>query len=101
MGTIFNYPLNLLKKFRKSNISADIVNVGEGAVVNINGKKVAMYRASNNETINLSAVCTHLGCEVGWNNTDKTWDCPCHGARFKSDGTVKQGPATNSLQKLS
>jgi len=44
----------------------------------------------------LSAVCTHTGCIV-----DKVADgliqCPCHGSRYRLDGTVANGPAPRPL----
>ncbi|KAA6216041.1 FAD-dependent oxidoreductase [Streptomyces filamentosus] len=42
--------------------------------------------------------CTHMGCELGFNQAENTWECPCHGSRFAADGTVLQGPATRPLE---
>ncbi|MFF1509584.1 FAD-dependent oxidoreductase [Streptomyces sp. NPDC058326] len=41
--------------------------------------------------------CTHMGCELGFNEAEQTWECPCHGSRFAHDGKVLQGPATRPL----
>ncbi|WP_149243138.1 Rieske 2Fe-2S domain-containing protein [Dyadobacter sp. 32] len=46
------------------------------------------------------AVCTHAKCIVNGNNTEKSWDCPCHGARFDTDGAVLTGPARENLKKV-
>lgn len=37
--------------------------------------------------------CPHLGCRLKWNRYEKTWDCPCHGSRFREDGTILDNPA--------
>jgi cytochrome b6-f complex iron-sulfur subunit len=34
----------------------------------------------------LSGACTHMGCLVGWNSTNRTFDCPCHGGVFLENG---------------
>ena len=73
---------------------------GEGAIVEVEGKKVAAYRDDQGELVLLSPKCKHLGCTVGWNHRAKTWDCPCHGSRYESDGTVKNGPTRHPLDPV-
>jgi len=34
---------------------------------------------------------------VGFNDAEKTWECPCHGSRFGTDGALLQGPAAEPL----
>jgi Rieske Fe-S protein len=70
---------------------------GEGGVFEIEETKVAAYRDEKGTLITLSAKCMHRGCTVAFNKKDKTWDCPCHGSKYKYDGTVIHGPATKNL----
>jgi Rieske Fe-S protein len=70
---------------------------GEGKVLDIRGKRIAASRDANGATTLRSATCTHLGCDVVWNAAEGTWDCPCHGSRFKPDGSVISGPAESPL----
>jgi Rieske Fe-S protein len=73
---------------------------GEGGVVSVGSNKIAVYRHYDNSLKVFSAVCPHLGCIVKWNTDEKTFDCPCHGSRFASDGTVTNGPALNNLSEI-
>ena len=76
------------------------VKRGEGRIVDRNGDKIAAYRDSAGAVTMRSAYCTHMGCVVGWNPAEKTWDCPCHGSRFKATGQVISGPAQSPLDKV-
>jgi cytochrome b6-f complex iron-sulfur subunit len=43
----------------------------------------------------LSAVCTHLGCNVKKGRIG--FECPCHGSRYSEAGRVTGGPAPRPL----
>lgn len=45
----------------------------------------------------VSAICTHLGCITEWKPDDNLIECPCHGSKYKRDGTKVAGPAPRSL----
>jgi Rieske Fe-S protein len=70
---------------------------GEGALVQMDGKKLAVYRDEDGKLHAMSPVCRHMKCIVDWNAAEKTWDCPCHGSRYDAMGHVIQGPAKKNL----
>lgn len=70
---------------------------GQGKVIEMRGRKYAVYKDERNMLHFVSAQCTHLGCIVNWNQDEKTWDCPCHGSRFTFEGKVVNGPANSDL----
>lgn len=73
---------------------------GCGVVVSRDGRPVGISCDLDGTVRTVSATCTHLGCVVGFNDGDRTWDCPCHGSRFDLDGSVLDGPATDPLRLL-
>src|SRR3546814_495744 len=77
--------------------SAEGLRAGEGAVISGADGKVAAYRDEAGVLHTVSATCTHMGCTVTWNGLSKTWDCPCHGSRFDTEGGVIFGPAVDPL----
>lgn len=77
------------------------VKKGEGKIVEEEGHKLAVFRNENDGLQICSAVCTHMGCIVRWNNAEQSWDCPCHGSRFDTKGEVIEGPALKALASLS
>ena len=41
--------------------------------------------------------CPHMKCTLLFNESEQTWDCPCHGSRFNLDGKVIIGPANYDI----
>ena len=76
------------------------VKRGQGTVIEHEGAKVAAYRAPDGVLTLRSATCTHMACIVHWNDAERTWDCPCHGSRFTTDGDVISGPAEKPLAEM-
>lgn len=72
---------------------------GQGSIVEVAGERIGIYLHEDGTEDRVSPVCTHMGCTVGWNQAEKSWDCPCHGSRFSSDGSVLEGPAVKPLNK--
>ncbi len=97
-----DYPFYFLKDRLSgtSTVSLEALKPGEGQVVKLPGGRCAAYRDHGGRLVLKSAVCTHLGCVVRWNPAETTWDCPCHGSRFKATGEVLGGPAESPLADM-
>jgi glycine/D-amino acid oxidase-like deaminating enzyme/nitrite reductase/ring-hydroxylating ferredoxin subunit len=76
---------------------SSLENLKERQGIVLEEKKIAAYKDHKGQLHTYSAICTHLGCIVTWNNSEKSFDCPCHGSRFSSTGNVINGPANTAL----
>jgi len=72
----------------------------EGKVIEYEGQKIGVYKDSIGRFYGVDANCAHLGCELTFNDTEKTWDCPCHGSRFDIYGKNISEPAIYDLEKI-
>src|SRR3954452_19803145 len=70
------------------------VPVGGGVI--FKDQKLVVTQPAQGQFKGFSAVCTHQGCVVD-EVKDGTINCPCHGSKFKLDGSVGTGPATQPL----
>jgi glycine/D-amino acid oxidase-like deaminating enzyme/nitrite reductase/ring-hydroxylating ferredoxin subunit len=97
-----DYPKYLISDYLGRHDASGVENVprGGGKVVKVDGQRVAVHRRDDGSVVKVSAVCTHMGCLVRWNNAERTWDCPCHGSRFTPEGLVLGGPAEAPLEKV-
>lgn len=80
-------------------VPADVA-AGEARILRNDGHIVALYKDDAHQLHICNAVCTHVKCTVGWNESEKSWDCPCHGARYTTDGEVLTGPSQKDLEKI-
>jgi glycine/D-amino acid oxidase-like deaminating enzyme/nitrite reductase/ring-hydroxylating ferredoxin subunit len=97
-----DYPYYMIKDWitRPEGDSVRKLKRGEAMITGARWKKRAVFRDHNGKLHKLSPVCTHLGCLVRWNSAESTWDCPCHGSRFKPTGEVIAGPAEEALAPI-
>ncbi|MBL1173858.1 Rieske 2Fe-2S domain-containing protein [Pantanalinema sp. GBBB05] len=65
----------------------------------ISGKPAIVVRdpIKPNAVLAVNPTCTHKGCIVNWDASQKHFVCPCHGAEFSPDGKVLKDPAKQSL----
>jgi glycine/D-amino acid oxidase-like deaminating enzyme/nitrite reductase/ring-hydroxylating ferredoxin subunit len=72
----------------------------EGKVVKLNNETMALYKDEHGSLHAVNPACTHMKCSVAWNAAEKSWDCPCHGARYSVEGEVLNGPADTNLELI-
>lgn len=92
----------LLGDYFKKGEDPNVINLlpGEGKLLQYENGKFAVYKDEQGKISVLSPICPHMGCTVHFNHLEKTWDCPCHGSRFNTDGKLIEGPAFKGLKEI-
>ena len=72
----------------------------DGWRVTTNRQSVWITRGGDGQLRVLSAICTHLGCVVPWNQEIQQFACPCHRAFYAKDGERISGPQRRGLDPL-
>ena len=83
---------------RKEVSGAEKMKTWEAKAEVVSGKPVIIVRKPNGFSA-YSAVCTHLGCVVRWNEKKRLFECPCHAAEFDESGKVVAGPPPKPLSE--
>mgnify|MGYP001627196830 CR=1 FL=1 len=77
-------------------VATALANAGGWAL--IQEARVLVVNLGNNTFSALTSVCTHSQCDRNWSFANNIFTCTCHGSRFRTDGTVAQGPALQPLR---
>ena len=66
------------------------------------GDPGVVVRLQDGSFVAFDAVCTHAGCTVEWDSSDRLLLCPCHGAAFDParGAAVVDGPTNQPLAPL-
>lgn len=88
----------VIDKLKDSKYIIDDIKNDEGKIVMFGDKKVGIYKDKKGNVYAVNPTCAHLGCELTWNNLNKTWDCPCHGSRYEFTGKVIYSPSIKNLE---
>lgn len=88
----------LLSRFKIPKEELDNIKIGEGKIIKIDNTKVGIYKSKTGEIYKVKPICTHLGCELYFNNIEKIWECPCHGSKFTYDGKSIEVPSNKDLK---
>jgi len=96
-GTIaFLWPRRKGPRVETVFIAGKVTDFKVGEVIPFRKERTFIMRTEGG-FLAISAICTHLNCIVNWNEMLKTFECPCHGAKFNQNGEVLEGPPPRPL----
>lgn len=102
---LINYNTDVAKHLVKGKMNRpekdiDQLKPNEALITTLDGHRAGVYKDKEGTFHAVDTTCSHLGCEVEWNNAENSWDCPCHGSRYTYTGDILNGPAVKPLKKL-
>ncbi len=103
LGISINFLLNSSDKnidTASYTIAGKIDDFKPNSVTPFRSGKFYLSRLSDGGFLAMSLTCTHLGCSVGWNESENKFVCPCHSSSFEINGNVTSPPAPRALDLL-
>jgi cytochrome b6-f complex iron-sulfur subunit len=92
----FLWPRKKQEKGERVFIAGKVNDFEVGEVIYFRKEKALVQRLEAG-FLAFSTVCPHLRCVVNWNEMQKRFECPCHGAKFDRNGEVLEGPPPRPL----
>jgi len=81
-------------------IAGNVDDFKPNSVTPFRSGRFYISRLSDGGFLAMSLKCTHLGCSVGWNESENKFVCPCHSSSFEINGNVTSAPAPRALDLL-
>lgn len=75
----------------------DVLQKEGGYYVNM-ANNIIIARTTGSEIIAVSSICTHQGATIEYKGSTSKFYCALHGSNFNQNGSVANGPATQSLK---
>jgi cytochrome b6-f complex iron-sulfur subunit len=67
------------------------------SVTHIPNGRFYLVRLADGGFLAVYQRCTHLGCNVPWDQSAGVFICPCHSSQFDQEGVVQNPPAPRPL----
>lgn len=84
----------------KLDVKSPLSKIGGAYFFDYKGDKIVVIRKSETEFVAYSAICTHQGGYLGYNENTQQLVCPLHNSKFGTDGQRISGPARQPLSSF-